>query len=111
MGSSSLHKTIICFGFISLFHSAFSAAQHRSYLRITSQEFTTLPLDINIQAVLSLFVILWSVLNVAGSLREIPAAAEMNTNSWETQSNLSSFSVFCHRGKTYSPFVHKRVQS
>ncbi|XP_022820787.1 membrane magnesium transporter 1 [Spodoptera litura] len=96
---SSVHKLIVTVGFLSLFHSAFSAAQHRSYLRITSQEFTTLPLDIVVQAVVSLFAVMWGVLNVAGNLREIPAAAELNTVKWETQRNLPSFYVFNHRGK------------
>ncbi|CAH2065820.1 unnamed protein product, partial [Iphiclides podalirius] len=71
----------------------------RSYLRITSQEFTTLPLDIVVQAVLSLFAVMWGVLNVAGNLREIPAAAELNNIRWETQRNLPSFYTFNHRGR------------
>ncbi|XP_026490536.1 ER membrane protein complex subunit 5 [Vanessa tameamea] len=96
---ASVHKIIVIVGFISLFHSAFSAAQHRSYLRISSQEFTTLPLDIIIQAVSSLFAVMWGVLNVSGKLREIPAAAELNTVKWETQRNLPSFYIFNHRGR------------
>ncbi|XP_030027455.1 membrane magnesium transporter 1 [Manduca sexta] len=96
---ASFHKIIVIVGFISLFHSAFSAAQHRSYLRITSQEFTTLPLDIVVQAVVSLFAVMWGVLNVAGNLREIHAAAEMNQVCWETQQNIPSFYIFNHRGK------------
>ncbi|KAL4705879.1 hypothetical protein ACJJTC_002760 [Scirpophaga incertulas] len=97
---SSFHKIIVIVGLLSLLHSAFSAAQHRSYLRITSQEFTTLPLDIVVQAVTSLFAVMWGVLNVAGQLREIPAAAELNTLTWETQCNLPSFYHFNHRGKS-----------
>ncbi|XP_045458846.1 ER membrane protein complex subunit 5 [Melitaea cinxia] len=96
---ASVHKIIVIVGFISLFHSAFSAAQHRTYLRITSQEFTTLPLDIVIQAVVSLFAVMWGVLNVSGKLREIPAAAELNAVKWETQRNLPSFYIFNHRGR------------
>ncbi|XP_028176257.1 ER membrane protein complex subunit 5 [Ostrinia nubilalis] len=96
---ASFHKIIVIVGFISLFHSAFSAAQHRSYLRITAQEFTTLPLDIVVQAVTSLFAVMWGVLNVAGNLREIQAAAELNNIKWETQRNLPSFYIFNHRGR------------
>ncbi|GBP46595.1 Membrane magnesium transporter 1 [Eumeta japonica] len=76
---------------------------NRSYLRITSQEFTSLPLDIIIQAVVSLFMVMWGVLHVAGNLREIPAAAELNMVKWETQRNLPSFYVFNHRGRALSP--------
>ncbi|VVD05610.1 ER membrane protein complex subunit 5 [Leptidea sinapis] len=100
----SFYKIILTVGFISLFHSAFSAAQHRSYLRITSQEFTTLPLDIVIQAVGSLFLLMWGVLNVAGNLREIQAAAELNNKTWETQKNIPSFYIFNHRLKAMSPY-------
>ncbi|KAJ0181548.1 hypothetical protein K1T71_002270 [Dendrolimus kikuchii] len=96
---TSFDKILVLVGFISLFHSAYSAAQHRSYLRITSQEFTTLPLDIVVQAVVSLFTVMWGVLNIAGNLREIPAANELNTIRWETQRNLPSFYIFNHRGK------------
>lgn len=42
---------------------------------------------------------MWGVLNVAGKLREIPAAAELNTVRWETQRNLPSFYIFNHRGR------------
>lgn len=42
---------------------------------------------------------MWGVLNVAGNLREIPAAAELNNVRWETQCNLPSFYTFNHRGK------------
>ncbi|XP_053601480.1 ER membrane protein complex subunit 5 [Plodia interpunctella] len=100
--TSSFNKIIVLVGFISLFHSAFSAAQHRSYLRITSQEFTTLPLDIVVQAIVSLFAVMWGVLNIAGNLREIHAAAELNQITWETQRNLPSFYIFSHRGKFIS---------
>ncbi|KAI8427388.1 hypothetical protein MSG28_001943 [Choristoneura fumiferana] len=100
--ASSLNKMIIIVGFISLFHSAYSAAQHRSYLRITAQEFTGLPLDIVVQAVTSLFAVMWGVLNVAGNLREIPAGAELNATKWDTQRNLPSFYIFNHRGKALS---------
>jgi membrane magnesium transporter 1 len=53
-----------------------------------------------VQAVASLFAVMWGVLNIAGNLREIPAAAELNTIRWETQCNLPSFYIFNHRGKS-----------
>lgn len=51
---------------------------------------------------------MWGVLNVAGNLREIPAAAELNTIKWETQQNLPSFYIFNHRGKA---LAHNYVPS
>lgn len=55
--------------------------------------------QIVVQAVVSLFAVMWGVLNVAGNLREIQAAAELNTVGWETQKNLPSFYIFNHRGR------------
>lgn len=67
--------------------------------------------QIVIQAVASLFAVMWGVLNIAGNLREIPAAAELNTVRWETQRNLPSFYIFNHRGRAlaenYIPSVGK----
>lgn len=55
--------------------------------------------QIVVQAVSSLFAVMWGVLNVAGNLREIRAAAELNNIKWETQRNLPSFYIFNHRGR------------
>lgn len=55
--------------------------------------------QIVVQAVVSLFTVMWGVLNIAGNLREIPAANELNTIRWETQRNLPAFYIFNHRGK------------
>lgn len=56
-------------------------------------------LQIVVQAVVSLFAVIWGVLNVSGNLREIRAAAEVNSVKWETQRNLPSFYIFNHRGR------------
>lgn len=55
-----------------------------------------------------MFAVIWGVLNVAGNLREIPAAAELNAVKWETQRNLTSFYMFSHRGKA---LAHNYVPS
>lgn len=60
---------------------------------------TVFRFQIVLQAVASLFAVIWGVLNVAGNLREIPAAAEVNMVKWETQRNLPSFYIFNHRGR------------
>ncbi|XP_036367372.1 uncharacterized protein LOC115222355 isoform X3 [Octopus sinensis] len=46
MGSSS-HKICITFGLLVLAHAAYSAAQHRAYLRLIKNDFTRLPLDVS----------------------------------------------------------------
>ncbi|XP_046991231.1 ER membrane protein complex subunit 5 [Schistocerca americana] len=101
--ASLTHKLILSFGLLSLLHAAYSAAQHRSYLRITEQEFVTLPFDIMIQGIVSLFVTLYGVLHIAGDFKEIRATVDLENKSWETLRNIPSFYVFSHRGKALSP--------
>jgi len=88
---------------MSILHAAYSAAQHRSYLRITEQEFTTLPIDILIQGIASLFIVMYGVMYIAGDFKEIRAVVDLENKSWETLRNLPSFQVFNHRGRSLSP--------
>lgn len=138
MPATFLHRAILTFGFISLFHAAYSAAQRkykytfwmislqlnisdRSYLRLNELEFTNLPLDVShpisrdslyvcinlqiiIQALLSLFVIMYGVMYIAGDFKEIKASADLQNKSWETFNNIPSFYTFNHRGKVFSPY-------
>ncbi|CAH0556454.1 unnamed protein product [Brassicogethes aeneus] len=102
MPATIIHRFILCVGFLSLSHAGFSAAQHRSYLRLNELDFTHLPLDIFIQALISLFVIMYGVLQVAGDFKEIKASAELESRSWETFRNVPSFYTYSHRGKAFS---------
>lgn len=99
-----MHKFVTALGFISILHAAYSAAQHRSYLRITEQEFTTLPIDILIQGIASLFVVMYGVMYIAGDFKEIRAVVDLENKSWETLRNHPSFQVFNHRGMSLSPY-------
>ncbi|XP_076657338.1 ER membrane protein complex subunit 5 [Halictus rubicundus] len=99
MPASTLHKFITLIGLVSILHAAYSAAQHRSYLRITEQEFTTLPIDILIQGIVSLFMVMYGVMYIAGDFKEIRAVVDLENKSWETLRNLPSFQLFNHRGR------------
>ncbi|GLG92475.1 hypothetical protein R5R35_012958 [Gryllus longicercus] len=101
--AKAIHKLILLSGLLSLFHAAYSAAQHRSYLRITEQEFVSLPIDILTQGIVSLFITLYGVMNIAGDFKEIRATVDLENKSWETLRNIPSFYVFNHRGKALSP--------
>ncbi|XP_003424851.1 membrane magnesium transporter 1 isoform X2 [Nasonia vitripennis] len=76
---------------------------YRSYLRITEQEFTTLPIDIIIQGIASLFAVMYGVMHIAGDFKEIRAVVDLENKSWETLRNLPSFQIFNHRGRSLSP--------
>ncbi|XP_031825349.1 ER membrane protein complex subunit 5 [Nomia melanderi] len=102
MPATTVHKFITFLGLVSTLHAAYSAAQHRSYLRITEQEFTTLPIDILIQGIVSLFMVMYGVMYIAGDFKEIRAVVDLENKSWETLRNLPSFQVFNHRGRYLS---------
>ncbi|KAL1497133.1 hypothetical protein ABEB36_008140 [Hypothenemus hampei] len=93
-------KIILTIGFFSIFHAALSAVQHRSYLRINELQFTRLPTDIIVQTLISLVIIMYGVLNVAGDFKVIKASAGLDNKSWETFRNITSFYTFSHRGRS-----------
>ncbi|KAF6214556.1 hypothetical protein GE061_009299 [Apolygus lucorum] len=97
--ATTYHKTITAVGLIFLFHAAYSAAQHRSFLRLTEQEFTSLPVDVIVQGIVSLFLTMYGVMYIAGDFKEIRATEELQSKTWETQRNLPSFYCFNHRGR------------
>ncbi|XP_050713770.1 ER membrane protein complex subunit 5-like [Eriocheir sinensis] len=99
-------------GIISLFHAGYSAAQHRSYLRVTEQEYTALPTDISVQGLLSLLLAMYGILHIAGDFKEIRANVQLQNKSWETVGNRPTFYIFAHRGRALSPnYVPPRAKS
>ncbi|CAN7995316.1 unnamed protein product [Ixodes hexagonus] len=96
---SSTPKMMVTLGVVGLVHAAISAAQHRSYLRLTEQDFTILPLDIIFQSVVCLLVTMYGVICVAGDFKEVRATVELENKSFETFGNRPSFYTFCHRGR------------
>ena len=97
--ASSADKLFVLGGLLVLAHAAYSAAQHRGYLRLTEQEFTTLPLDILLQSLAALILTCYGIVRVVGDFKEIKASAELERKTWETLCNRSSFYTFDHRGK------------
>ncbi|XP_076454024.1 ER membrane protein complex subunit 5-like [Babylonia areolata] len=92
-------KLCVIMGLVALVHAAYSAAQHRTYLRLTEQEFTMLPHDILLQCVIGLLITCYGVVNVAGNFREIRASSEQETKTWDMLSNRGGFNIYHHRGK------------
>lgn len=95
----SIDKFFVTVGLLALLHAAYSAAQHRAYLRLNEQEFTTLPLDILLQTVIGLMLACLGIVRVVGQFREIRAIADMEHRTWDTITMHSSFCGFNHRGK------------
>jgi len=93
------YKGFVILGLLALAHAAYSAAQHRTYLRLTEQEFSMLPHDIFLQCLFGLLLTCYGVVNVAGNFKGIKASAEQDSKTWEMLSNRQGFNIFNHRGK------------
>jgi len=109
--SQSTYKVICFASLLSLVHCAYSAAQHKFYLRLIKEPFTRLPIDIVLQTLVSLIVLVYSASFVAGDFRPIRGDHLSSKKSWDTVGNCPSFYAFEHRGKTLSPafaaFAHR----
>ncbi|TMS34260.1 hypothetical protein L596_001888 [Steinernema carpocapsae] len=109
--SQSTYKFICFASLLSLLHCAYSAAQHRFYLRLVEESFTRLPIDIVLQTLISLLVLVYTASFVAGEFRPIRGDHQSGKKSWDTVGNCPSFYTFEHRGKTLSPafgaFTHR----
>ena len=92
-------KFFVGLGLIALAHAAYSAAQHRTYLRLTEQEFTTLPFDIVLQCLAGLVITCYGIVRVVGQFKSIKASADMERKTWDSISNRPSFVTFSHRGQ------------
>eukprot|EP00795_Rhopilema_esculentum_P012003 gene12003-2586_t len=92
-------KVLVTVGILSLVHAGYSAVQFKTYLKLKEEDFASLPTDILVQVMLSLIFAVFGIVRVAGELRDIHAAAELASKSWETFGNRSSFYSFNHRGK------------
>ncbi|KAL7742149.1 hypothetical protein ACLKA6_018388 [Drosophila palustris] len=103
MGSKFFNKLLLIAGFASLAHAAFSAAHHRTYLRLTEQEWNHLPLDIILQTVISLVIVVYNIIQIVGDFKEIRATVDMQQRTWDTLGNFPSFYTFNHRGRALSP--------
>jgi len=95
----STDKLCVFIGLLSLVHAAYSAAQHRAYLRLTKQEFTSLPADVLLQCVLSIVLACYGIVRVVGEFRAIKASLELEKRTWDTLGNRPSFYTFSHRGR------------
>jgi len=96
----NLNKIVLYLGILCIIHAGISAAQHRSYIRITEQEFDFLPADIFLQTLLGLFLASFGIFKVAGEFKNIQFNADLKSKTFENFGSSLSFCSFEHRGKT-----------
>ncbi|XP_065499389.1 ER membrane protein complex subunit 5 [Caloenas nicobarica] len=99
MAAASVWKGLVGLGLFALAHAAFSAAQHRSYMRLTEKEDETLPIDIVLQTLLAFAVTCYGIVHIAGEFRDMDATSELKNKTFDTLRNHPSFYVFNHRGR------------
>ncbi|XP_036897103.1 membrane magnesium transporter 1-like [Sturnira hondurensis] len=95
----SLWKGLVGIGLFALAHAAFSAAQHRSYMRLTEKEDESLPIDIVLQILLAFTVTCYGIVHIAGEFKDMDATTELKNKTFDTLRNHPSFYVFNHRGR------------
>ncbi|XP_069447774.1 ER membrane protein complex subunit 5 [Ovis canadensis] len=95
----SLWKGLVGIGLFTLAHAAFSAAQHRSYMRLTEKEDESLPIDIVLQTLLAFAVACYGIVHIAGEFKDMDATSELKNKTFDTLRNHPSFYVFNHRGR------------
>jgi len=97
--ASLLDKLLVAVGLIVLVHAAYSAAQHRAYLRLTEKEFTTLPSDVLTQTLTGLVIACYGIIRVVGRFKEIRPIADLEGRTWDSMSTHVAFYNLNHRGK------------
>lgn len=95
----SLWKGLVGLALFALAHAAFSAAQHRSYMRLAEKEDESLPVDTVLQTLLAFAVICCGIVHIAGDFKDVNAASELENKTFDTVRNHPSFYVFNHRGR------------
>uniref|UniRef100_H0VFC3 Membrane magnesium transporter n=1 Tax=Cavia porcellus TaxID=10141 RepID=H0VFC3_CAVPO len=95
----SLWKGLVGLALFALAHAAFSAAQHRSYMRLTEKEDESLPVDVILQTLLAFAVTCYGVVHIAGEFKDMNATSELKNKRFDTLRNHPSFYVFNHRGR------------
>ena len=102
-------KLLLTIGLIGLCHAAYSATQHRNYIRLTEKDqqlddrlSSSLPLDIFIQTLLSLILTCVALVPLVARFRPIRIASDWETKNWFNIGNRVPFYSFNHRGKYLS---------
>jgi hypothetical protein len=103
--ASLFDKFLVAVGLLALAHAAYSAAQHRVYLRLTEQEFTILPADVTVQTLGGLLIACYGIVRVVGRFREIRTITDLEGRTWDSMSTHVAFYSFNHRGKYLSDIV------
>ncbi|KAJ3149535.1 Membrane magnesium transporter 1 [Geranomyces michiganensis] len=97
--TSWIGRTLYTVAVILLLHSGYSAFEHLAYLKMVGKTETSLPADIVIECLASVFVATIGVALVSGDLKPISLEKELATMSMDSIDSRPSFRTLHHRGK------------
>ncbi|CAI8021491.1 Membrane magnesium transporter 2 [Geodia barretti] len=101
-------KLFLFLGLLLIFHAAYSAVQHRSFLKLAEEEYTGLPSDIGAECLLASVLMCVGVVTMVGRFRDIKLTTELNKRTYEMSSNRDAFMTFNHRGHSLYPVLGSR---
>ncbi|EGT52906.1 hypothetical protein CAEBREN_09463 [Caenorhabditis brenneri] len=104
--ASTIYRLITIVSLLSLIHCAYSAAQHRFYLRLTEQPFVSLPADVVAQTVISLIALIYGTSFLANPFQYIKKD-QHHDRTCDEALNCPSFITFDNRAKAMSPDIPK----
>ena len=109
-----MDRTLFIIGLVGLCHAAYSATQHRNYLRLTEKlvnnnnndnnninnnKNSSLPIDIVVQTIICLLLACISLARLVCKFRPIRISSDWEHKTWDNVGNRTSFCSFNHRGK------------
>ncbi|CAI5440973.1 unnamed protein product [Caenorhabditis angaria] len=100
--ATTVYRLITIISLVSLLHCAYSAAQHRSYLRLTEQPFINLPSDVLAQTIVSLLALIYGTSFLSAPFQFIKKD-QHHDRTCDEALNCPSFITFDNRAKAMSP--------
>ncbi|CAL8106660.1 unnamed protein product [Orchesella dallaii] len=96
--AQTIGKIGVLVGVMLLCHTGYSVSQHLQFLRYNEDEFTSLPLDMVLEALLGVALAIWGA-SATKTFKEIRAVEDIACKSYESFFNRPNFMTFNHRGK------------
>ncbi|XP_019853098.1 PREDICTED: membrane magnesium transporter 1-like [Amphimedon queenslandica] len=99
---ASLSRIIFCIGALFLFHSGYSAVQHKSFLKLAEMDYSSLPIDITVECLLGSLLCCVAVLEGMSQYRDFRLTSELYSKKLDGVYNKQNFMIFNHRGSALS---------
>jgi len=106
----SFSRFCIFFGILLLFHSGYSAVQHKTYIKLTEQPFVGLPLDITIECIIGTVLCVIGGVFTLDSPQSIQVVNEFSNKTFDDLNTRQDFIIFQHRGRSFLQHYLQEIQ-